>query len=197
MFARTKTTGIFALCIFSAAAQAGTITLNASMNIDNSFVAYISTDASLAGTQFLSGNSWPTTYNGSFEFTTAGTYYLHIFAHDAGRPAMFIGNFSLSSTDATFANGTQSLLTDASTGDWSAALDGFGGADVGVVDLGANGTAPWGNFVAHGDARFIWATGSPTPLDAYFSTTITVVPAPASGLAALGVVGCVGRRRRA
>jgi MSHA biogenesis protein MshQ len=184
------------MVLAASAAQAGSITLNAAMTVDNSFTAYISTDDSVDGTAFLSGGSWPTIDNGSFEFTAAGTYYLHVFAHDSGRPAMFIGNFSLSSTDAWFSNGTQNLLTDASTGDWTASITGFGGTDVGVVDLGANGAGPWGNFAPLGDARFMWATGDPSPLDAYFSTVITVVPAPASALGLIFGGFMAGRRRR-
>lgn len=176
-------------------ALAGTIQLSATMTVDNRFTASISTDANTAGTTFLTGTNWPTTYVGNFNFTTAGTYYLHIFAEDLGRPAMFIGNFSLSSTDATFSNGTQQLLTNATSGDWAASLTGYGGADVGVQDLGANGSSPWGTFGSMGAARFIWANGNPTPLTAYFTTVITVVPTPAS-LGGLALGGLMAMRRR-
>lgn len=178
-------------------ASAGVLaTLNASLNVDNQFTAYVSSDPGAAGTQFLSGGSWPTTYSGSFDITEPGTYYLHIRAEDVGRPAMFIGNFSLSDAQGTFDNGTQSLLTQADGG-WQASTTGFGGADVGVVDIGPNGMAPWGNFPAHGSARFIWSTGSPTPLVVYFSTTITVVPSPSSAglVLSVGALGVFRRRR--
>lgn len=183
------------LAVVAGPSLAGPIQLSATMTVDNGFTASISTDANTAGTTFLTGSSWPTTYVGSFNFTAPGTYYLHILAQDSGRPAMFIGSFALSSTDATFSNGTQQLLTDASTGDWAASLTGFGGADVGVQDLGANGTSPWGTFASMGAARFIWANGNPTPLTAYFTTVITVVPAPAS-LGGLALGGLVAMRRR-
>lgn len=189
-------TTTMAVALFSAAglAQAGLVTLNATMTVDNSFTAYVSTDDALVGTEFLSGTNWPTTYANSIDLTAPGTYYLHVLAQDAGGREMFIGNFSLSSTDATFANGTQSLLTEASTGAWRASTTGFGGPDVGVVDLGPNGTGPWSFFAAMGAARFVWAPNAPDVV--YFSTTITVVPAPAAaaGLAMVGLVA--GRRRR-
>ena len=103
------------------------------------------------------------------------------------------GASSLSDTFGTIVNGTQSLLTDASTDDWNASITGFGGADVGVVDLGANGTAPWGFFAAMGDACFIWADSASDLV--YFSSTITVIPAP-SAAALLLSGGLIARRRR-
>lgn len=186
---------VCALAMATSTGLAGVVTLSATMTADNLFSAYVSDKADAVGASFLNGGSWPTTYNGSTDLTTPGTYYLHIRAEDVGRPAMLIGNFTLTGDDATFSNGTQQLLTDASTGDWSASLSGFGGPSVGVIDLGANGTGPWGNFPAMGDARFIWAEGSPSPLVAYFRTTITILPAP-SGLGALAFVGLAATRRR-
>lgn len=192
----TVSTVCAAMCIAAGSALGGVTTLSASMTADNQFTASISTSAGSAGSAFLSGTNWPSTYSGSTDLSAPGTYYLHIRAEDVGRPAMFIGNFSLSGTDATFANGTQNLLTSINPGDWSAALDTYGGTDVGVVDIGPNGTSPWGNYAAMGDARFIWATGSPTPLVAYFTTVITVVPAPgAASLVLLGLAAASKRHR--
>jgi hypothetical protein len=175
-------------------ASSGGVTLSASMTVDNVFSASISTDPVSAGAEFLSGEHWPTTFNGSVELTTPGTYYLNIRAEDVGRPAMFIGAFSLSSDEAAFANGSQDLLT-AATSDWSASLTSFGGPSVDVIDIGPNGTSPWGNFAAMGDARFIWVEGAPSPLVAYFTTVITVVPAPGA-LASFAAFGLVSSRRR-
>jgi len=180
--------------IYSSAgiAQAGIVTLDASMTVDNSFTASISSDPNLAGDQFLSGGNWPSTYTGTFDFESPGTYYLHVHAHDAGSPEMFIGLFTLSNQDASFSNGTQRLITQAQS-DWSASISGFGGADVGLSDRGANGQSPWGFYSAMEDARFIW--GDTSRDDVYFSTVITVVPAPSS-LGMLCVCGLAGARRR-
>lgn len=179
------------------AASAG-VTLSAAMTADNLFTASVSTSATDGGTPFLAGNSWPTTYTGSAEINIPGTYYLHVFAQDVGRPAMFIGNFGLSEGGA-FADGSQTLVTDASTGLWSASLSGFGGPSADVIDLGPRGSSPWGNLSSSlGDARFIWAddpASSATPLIVYFRAEFTVVPAPGV-LAAFGAFGMAARRRR-
>ncbi len=181
---------VFALS--SAHTNAGLVTLDVAMTVDNQFTAYISTDANMAGDSFMSGGSWPTTDFGSYDFENAGTYYLHVLAVDTGSPEMFIGSFGLSNTSGWFSNSTQSLLTG-DTGDWSASITGWGGVDVGINDLAPNGTAPWGNFAAMGDARFIWANSSEDTV--YFSTEITIVPHPGS-VAALGLGGCMIARRR-
>lgn len=175
------------------AAMGEIVTMDTSMTVDNSFSAYISNDANSAGDLFLSGGTWQATDTGSFDFELAGTYYLHVQAVDFGDPEMFIGMFTLSNTNASFSNGTQTLLTG-DHGDWTASVTGWGGADVGVQDLGPNGTGPWGNFVAMGDARFIWANSTSDTV--YFSTQITVVPTPSvAGLIGLGGM-TIARRRR-
>lgn len=181
-----------ALVGLAGAAQASIVSLDATMTVDNSFNAYVSTDPSLNGDLFLSGGSWPTTYTGSYEFETAGTYYLHIHAHDAGSPEMFIGLFTLQNTSAWFSNGTQRLITQADS-DWTASISGFGGADVGLSDRGPNGQSPWGNYAAMEDARFIWADSDRD--DVYFTMVITVVPPP-TALGTLGLFGIASIRRR-
>lgn len=192
---RSIAPAVLSVCSLCTVALADLVTLSGTATVDNQMTVSISTDPFVAGTTFITGNSWPTLDSGSINLSQAGVYYLHVLGVDVGRPAMFIGSFSLSNTNATFANGTQSLLTSANPGDWSASLTGFGGPDVGIADLGPNGTGPWGNFAPLGSARFIWSTGSPTPLTVYFSTTITVVPAPA-GLAGFGLLALGATRRR-
>lgn len=187
------------VCVLAASGSAvAGVTLSAAMTVDNRFTASVSTSATDAGTTFLSGSSWPTTYMGNIDLDTPGTYYLHVFAEDLGRPAMFIGNFSLSEGGA-FADGSQNLLTNASTGLWSASLSGYGGTEVDVIDVGPRGISPWGQLSnALGDARFIWAddpASAATPLDVYFTAVFTVVPGPA-GLSALIVAGGLASRRR-
>lgn len=167
------------------------VTLNAAVNVDNEFEAFISTDPDTPGTPFLSGANWPQTFTGSVVLPAGGTYYLNVRAVDHGAPMMFIGSFSLDTTDATFQNGTQSLLTG--TDQWTVSSQGFDAPGVTPADLGVNGSSPWGTFGAHGSARFIWEpSGSQV---AYFTTIISVVPAP-TALAPLAGLGLLGVRRR-
>ncbi len=183
-----------ALLLACAAAANAQVTLNAAMTADNLFTAYISTSVTLEGTSFLSGSNWQQTFGGSTVLTDAGTYYLHVAATDQGPPMMFIGQFSLDSTNATFANGTQSLLTNAT--DWTVSETGFGVSITPPSDLGANGSGAWGMRpdIAP-EARFLWHSNNPAT--AYFTTVITVVPAPAAfvPLASLGLLS-IRRRRR-
>lgn len=175
----------------SAAAQ---VTLSAAATADNAFTAYISTDPLANGSSFLSGDSWPTTFTGSTSLPGGGTYYLHVLAQDFGPPAMFIGRFTLDGADATFQNGTQTLVTN--TADWRVSNSAFGVGEVAPLDIGPNGSGPWGNFPLMGpDAHFLWHPNG--GLTAYFSTTITVVPAPTGALALAGGAMLLTRRRRA
>jgi hypothetical protein len=188
-----------AVVVATGAASAGIATLDAAMTVDNLFRASISASATDAGDVFLTGGSWPSTFTGSADVMAPGTYYLHVFAQDTGFPAMFIGNFSLTG-DAAFANGTQNLLTDASTGDWSASLTGFGAAPANVFDLGPRGTGPWGLLSpALGDARFIWANdpavgGSPAIV--YFTAEFTVIPGVPAASVIAGGLALAARHRR-
>lgn len=182
-----------AIVLGLASAASAQVTLSANMTADNEFTAYISTSPTLEGTSFLSGNSWPSTFSGSTVLNDAGTYYLHVFAIDRGPPMMFIGDFTLDNVDATFQNGAQTLTTDAVN--WVVSSTGFGDSTVAPADLGQNGASPWGSFaLIDSSARYIWHPSSSQV--AYFSTTITVVPAPAAmtSFAALGLVAL--RRRR-
>ena len=173
------------------------VVLNASVNVDNQFTAFISTNPNVQGTPFLNGNNWPTTFSGNFNFTSAGTYYLQVLAEDTGAPAMFIGSFTLSTPEGTFSNGTQALLTGGLN--WMSSPVGFGAPGAPPVVIGPNGTGPWGNIPALGAAEYVWApfvAGTPTNLG-YFWTTITIVPTPgAASMVALGGL-VMARRRRA
>lgn len=168
--------------------------ISAAMTCDNAFTAYISTDPNTQGTAFLSGSNWAATFNGSTALNSgAGTYYLHIFAEDFGLPAAFIGGFSLDSTDAIFANGTQTLLTN--TVDWQCNTTGWGTAFQTPTDLGVNGVGPWG-FRTGIDQAAHWIWDASNAGTAYFTTSIRVIPAPGAGLAMIGGLVVVARRRR-
>ena len=170
--------------------------LSAAMTCDNVFTAYISQDPNTQGTAFLSGANWQATINGSVNLDAGGgTYYLHIVGVDQGGPRMMIGEFHLSG-DATFANGTQTLLTN--TTDWLSNSAGFGSAMATPIDFGNNaggGAAGWGTRPGiSNDARFIWDASNAS--EVYFSAVINVVPAPGAGLAILGGLAVAARRRR-
>jgi hypothetical protein len=168
----------------------GQVILAGSATADNLFRASISTSATTAGTNWFNGDSWPTTFSSSIEITDPGTYYLHVFAQDQGRPEMFIGRFTLTGQSA-FANGTQELLTNAT--DWVVSNTGFGDNTTAPIIIGPNGSGPWGNFVAMGNANFIWAPQYANGI-AYFTASFTVLPTPAT--AAVGLVGLFALRRK-
>lgn len=168
--------------------------LSAAMTCDNAFTAYISTDPNTQGIAFLSGNNWGATFSGNMALDSgAGTYYLHIVGVDGGLPAALLGSFSLSSTDAIFANGTQTLLTN--TTDWQCNTTGWGTAFHAPVDHGGNGVGPWGfrTGIDQG-AHWIWDESNASTV--YFTTSIRVIPAPGAGLAMIGGLVIAGRRRR-
>jgi len=190
-----------ALAVIASWSTAEATTLSGNLTSDNEFVAYLSTDDSVLGTVIGSGNFWPTTSTLSQALTAGVTNYLHIIATDQGPPDMFIGSFSLSDNLFHFVNGTQSLLTN--TTDWRS--DPSGGtwfAPTGTpLNLGPNGTGPWGTFAAMTGADFIWA--NPNTSQAFFSTAIAPVvaatPIPAAFplfAAALGGLGLLARRKR-
>lgn len=187
---------------FVGVASAETLaTLDGKFNVDNIFQAYVSDSAVTLGTQFAqSAGSWQNMDVGSFNFTQAGTYYLHVVATDQGPPAMFVGEFTLTdgSATATFVNGTQKLYTN--TTDWTAKLNSLDGAATGIADFGAvGGGQVWDgsvkpNYTAN--SHYIWHTSTAGEATVVFTTVITVVPAPSTmGLATLGLLAA-GRRRR-
>lgn len=193
-------TGVLAL---SGAASAQISTLSAKIAVDNAFDAYLSTSATTLGTSFVSGSNWPQTFSGSININTGGTYFLHVRARDQGLPAMFIGQFDLTGTQATFVStGTQNLLTNVNN--FVATMGANPGATPAfIIDEGANGTSPWGMFnQINANARFIWAndanghniSGDNNPV--YFTTQINVVPEPSTlAFLALGALALIRRRR--
>jgi hypothetical protein len=176
---------IAAVSLITASAM-GQVNLNALMVADDSFQASISTDPNAAGSVFLSGSNFNSTFSGSTTLPGPGTYYLQIRAETFGGQRMMSGLFTLDNPLATFANGSSSLVSGIST--WTVSDTGFGIAPAAPVVV-PNG---WGSFVGLESAAFIWHS-SPESV-AYFTAEITVVPAPAS-LALLSLFA-LGRRRR-
>ncbi len=183
--------------VAAASVASGQVSLNAFMTADNAFEASLSTSPFAAGpTNFLTGNSWGATYNASFPINMPGTYYLQVVAQDFGDPAAFIGSFGLfnfqAGWSASFSNGTNGLYTN--TTDWIVSDVDFGVVPVAPVSFGTDGVSPWGDRPLIDNAALnIWHPSNGNTV--YFTTVITVVPAPGAA-ALLGLGGLVATRRR-
>lgn len=176
---------IAALSLITASAM-GQVNLSALMVADDTFEASISTDPTTAGSEFLSGSGIFRTFSGSTLLAEPGTYYLQVRATDFGGQRMMIGLFTLDNALGSFSNGTSSLVSGVAN--WTVSDSGFGVAPVAPVVV-PNG---WGAYAGLESGSFIWHPS--TTQTAYFTTQITVVPAPAS-VALLGLLA-FGRRRR-
>jgi len=196
----------FALKLATAAAlafacsSASATILESRVHVDDSFIAYISTSDSVAGTEFSSGNVWSEASFGSVELKAGQNYFLHILAINSGAMAGVLGEFSLFDSSHTFANGAQNLLTN--TTDWIGNNTGFGAANVELGDYGFNGSEPWYyRDDLSTDAKWIWAGYNEWTDAAYLSTRIIAnelpaeVPEPGS-LALLGLAGLAALKRR-
>lgn len=168
------------------ASAMGQVNLSALMVADDTFVASISTDPNAAGTTFLTSTTFLSPVSGSTLLPGPGTYFLHVRVEDIGAQRMLSGRFTLDNPLATFSNGTSTLFSSVSN--WTVSDTGFGIAPVAPVVV-PNG---WGVFPGLESAAYIWHPSSTRV--AYFTTEITVVPAPAS-VTLLGLLA-IGRRRR-
>src|SRR5689334_19753491 len=112
------------LTLVAAATYASATNISANLTVDNSFDYYLSTSDSVLGTLIGSGNNWQVTSQFTSALTPGVTNYIHVVALNAGGPAGFIGDFSLSDTSFQFINGTQQLLTNPI--DWAFNTSGFG-----------------------------------------------------------------------
>ena len=181
------------LAIASVGAQATTLT--ATITSDDAYEAYISTNDSVEGTQFLvSTGTWSSVETGSTALTAGVVNYLHIRSRNWSGPQMIIGQLSLSDADFAFDNNTQFNVTNIT--DWKLSRTGWGLNNLTAVDLGPDGLSPWGNQPGIDDsARFIWSEVAVNTDDHYWSIRLTPVPEPAT-MSVLGLAAFAAWRRR-
>jgi len=243
-----KIAGILAAAAIGLAAplSAQADTLNLNVTADNAFSIYLSTDDSQKGTLIYSNvfgqsEQWRQSFPLSANLdATSSTYYLHVIGTNyvlanglwgsdgtangsCCNPDAFLGQLSISGSDGFVfaANGTTSLLTNSSPGQWR-------GINVGdntswtlptnpVQDFGTNGgNNIWTNVngVIGGistNASWIWSQPDNTEY-ADLSTKITLsrsststlqTPVPAAlpllsgGVGMIGLVVWRGRRKKA
>jgi hypothetical protein len=199
------------------APRAEATTLSGQLTADNLFVAFLSTNDNVLGTQLPpipQGEDFTQLFSFSQPLIAGTTYFLHFVAvnalgvphnPDSGNPDGFIGRFTLSDAGFEFANGTQTLVTE-DTNFWRA--QGVGGGDTWFAPSGTpvlredNGPGGfYSPFPALGNAEWIWGVEIGVGR-AFFSTTIipltqpTDVPAPAAfPLLAIGLLGLGWSRR--
>lgn len=191
---------VSSLLILSASAT----TLTTGINMDNGYIAYISTSDSVQGTQFGAANYWYTTFIDSVTLAPGTDYYLHIYGYDQGGAAGFLGEFNLDSPDHVFSNSSSNLLTN--TTDWKANNTGFNDPYASVTGYGTNGVSPWGTRSGvSSTAQWIWSGDNNNNNAAYFTTKISATSSSVPdggttvlmlGLSLLGMAGIKGKLRK-
>jgi len=152
-----------------------------SLNVDNTFSAYISTDDSVQGTLLTSGADWPTTEIFATNLTAGQDYYLHIYATDVGGVAGFLGDFELTGTEHIFSNSLTTLNTN--TSDWSVSTSGWSNY-LAASGYGTNGVSPWGTRSGvDSNAQWIWSSDNNGHNVNYFSTKISAAVTPPNSCA--------------
>jgi MSHA biogenesis protein MshQ len=111
---------------------------------------------------------------------------LHIKATDTGGPAGFLGDFTLSSIDHVFSNGSTSLTTN--TANWMVSKTGWNNYQT-PSSYGVNGVGPWGTKSGvSANAQWIWSADNYADNLNYFSTKISAV----NSCSAAGTLNAVG-----
>jgi len=187
---------VLAASILASASASATI-LSGGLNVDNGYVAYLSTDDNTQGIQISSGNNWTSTYDFTNVNLNAGQdYFLHVYAYDQGWIAGFLGEFDLTGNDHTFANGQSNLTTNIL--DWDVSTTGWNNyAD--ASSLGDNGSWPWGTRSGvSSSAEWIWSDDAYNDNQTYFTTAISASEVPEPGtLSLLGLgIAALGFARR-
>jgi PEP-CTERM motif len=170
----------------------------AHMAVDNSYSFYISTSDTTTGTLAGIGSNWLSPDTISTAALTPGVVnYLHITAYNDTGTAGFLGDFTLSDSGFTFANGSQYLLTNAVPNNWFVSTTDYGinVSPVTKIDPGING---FYTSSINQTADTIWASTTLDAQSVYFSTAITpTVPEPSTYLLlciSLGAVGFVRKK---
>lgn len=91
-------------------------TISIHMTVDDQFQLYIGTSNSQPGRLVGTGNNWSVTYQFQATLTPGVTNFIQVAGINTGGPAGLLGQFKLSDSQFKFANGTDTLLTNA--GDW-------------------------------------------------------------------------------
>ncbi|WP_036266130.1 PEP-CTERM sorting domain-containing protein [Methylobacillus glycogenes] len=192
------------------AANAHATDLSGSLTADNQFSLYISTSNDTLGEHIVSGNNWGSAPSFSgFNLVAGQNYFLHVVTYNWDYESDgfyiasgFLGNFALNGSNFSFANGSQTLLTN--TADWKVAV----GSDLSTwvtptetpISFGQNGVQPWGYHAAIDDeAQWIWQSSNSTKYALFSTAILAAVPEPSSYallLAGIGVLGAAARRSR-
>ena len=183
-----KPLSLTASLLLIASTQVSATMLSGGLNVDNGYVAYLSTDNQSQGVQVSAANNWYATYNFSGVNLAAG--------HQGGI-AGFLGEFNLTGTDHLFSNGQSTLLSN--TIDWDVSTSGWSNYQDATY-LGGNGASPWGTRTGvSSSAEWIWSADAHNDNYTYFTTAISAaaVSEPSSlFLMGLGVAGLVVARKK-
>ena len=180
----------------------GTAAIGGAATADNHYELYLSDDDSVLGTLIAKSDGalydWQTAEALGFLANKDETMYLHAVVTNDDPPAWggFIAHLEL--YGLTFLEtGTDVLETDDLL--WLVNDTGFGDPMVNAISHGGYGVGPWGTGVNPdfpSTAEWLWLGQGYPARTLYFSTSITVVPEPATMLLLIGGLGALIRRRR-
>lgn len=189
-------------------AQASTV-LTSAFTADNAFEEYISSSAtSISGAAILTGNNWGSTYSSVDNLVSTSVSYLILKVTNQGGPGSALGTFTLSDSNYSFGNGTNTISTGG-TG-WSMYVDSLFNAASPIVSEGANGISPWGSRAGiDSNAQWVWYYNSINTNGAgawgddhstvYLVTSITPAAVPVPGavwLMGSALLGLLGLKRK-